>query len=497
MKDLERPYPPGHYPVIVIGSGPGGLQAFYSLRSLGVRCALLSSDDSAGGMFRRFPLFQRLISWTKPYCSAQRGTRAYQRYDWNSLIADDPSDQSLVADHMDGTSYFPARSEMEQGIVGFVERSRLPVRYSCTWLSTSIEGSQFVLDTSDGRYSCDAAVIAVGMTQAWKPVIPGIDEVPHYVETKPAEYYRGKRVFIIGKRNSGFEVADALLPFASKIVLGSPRPTKLSVLTRSTEGARARYLQPYEDFILGGGTVILDAAIQSVERTGEGYRVRAKGTVRPGDFDIDVDEVVAATGFTTPLADLPSLGVSTFMNGRLPAQTPLWESASVPGVYFAGSITQGAVGLRKYGISSNSAAVQGSRHNARILARHIAAKHFDISSQHTEMKPDDVSDFVVREASEAPELWNQPSYLARVLSFSDGRVFDEGIDPLALFVDSSGPDAVAITVETDDKGDIHPAIYVRKGGSVSEQLLDSSPMHDFTTPDHRAHVDSIIAPFLG
>ena len=46
------------------GFGPGGLQATYFLRRLGIDCALLSADEGPGGMFRRFPLFERLISWT-------------------------------------------------------------------------------------------------------------------------------------------------------------------------------------------------------------------------------------------------------------------------------------------------------------------------------------------------------------------------------------------------------------------------------------------------
>jgi hypothetical protein len=31
----ERPFPPGDYPLVVVGSGPGALQVSYSLRRLG------------------------------------------------------------------------------------------------------------------------------------------------------------------------------------------------------------------------------------------------------------------------------------------------------------------------------------------------------------------------------------------------------------------------------------------------------------------------------
>ncbi|MEA2632612.1 MAG: hypothetical protein QOE66_2831 [Chloroflexota bacterium] len=67
-----RPFPPGEYPVVVVGSGPGALQVAYSLTQMGVDHAVVSADPSPGGMFRRWPFFQRLLSWTKPYSPAAR-----------------------------------------------------------------------------------------------------------------------------------------------------------------------------------------------------------------------------------------------------------------------------------------------------------------------------------------------------------------------------------------------------------------------------------------
>ena len=488
----DRPFPPGTYPVVVVGSGAGGLQTSYSLRRLGVEHAVISADERPGGMFQRFPLFQRLITWTKPHAVADRVSRAYEWYDWNSLLADVEDHRALVARFMDGTSYFPARPEMEQGLAAFAELADIRVRYGCLWEGTRRDDDGFVIQTSDGEYRCRAGVFAVGMTEAWKPDIPGLEHVPHYVETRPPREYAGKRVFVIGKRNSGFEVADGLLPWASQIVLGSPRPARISVLTHSTAAARARYLQPYEDHVLGGGTIVLDAAIERVERTGDGFRVIAEGTTRPVTLALDVDDVIAATGFGTPLGDLPDLGVSTFYQGRLPAQTPFWESASVPGIFFAGSITQGAIGMKKYGIPSNSAAVHGFRYNARVLARHLAAR-LGLDTPRPALAKDDVLPFLLDEVARGPELWNQRSYLCRVVTFdpADGAM-DDGIHPLAHFVDAAGPDAVAVTIETDAEGDIHPAVYVRRRGSVSEHLMESDPMLDFSTGEHRKHLSTIL-----
>ena len=73
VTESARPFPPGAYPVVVIGSGPGGIQVSYALRRNGIEHAVISEDPSPGGMFRRWPHFQRLLSWTKPHAPVPRG----------------------------------------------------------------------------------------------------------------------------------------------------------------------------------------------------------------------------------------------------------------------------------------------------------------------------------------------------------------------------------------------------------------------------------------
>ena len=98
---------------------------------------------------------------------------------------------------------------------------------------------------------------------------------------------------------------------------------------------------------------------KAVEREGGHYRVKTKGSDGRA-LDFEMDDVIAATGFTCPLRDLAQIGVATFGQSHLPAQTPFWGSATVPGIYFAGTIMQGSQGLRKHGIPSNSGAVCSS-----------------------------------------------------------------------------------------------------------------------------------------
>lgn len=483
----SRPHPPGDYPVVVVGSGPGAIQVSYSLGRLGVRHALLSADPVAGGMFRRFPFFQRLLSWTKLDAPYPRGSRPYEWYDWNSLLGEEPSHRAIMPELMDGTSEFPSRPEMERGIATFVERTGLQVRYGTPWVGTRRDGERFVIQTPDGDYRCTVAIFAVGVAEPWMPPTPGIEHARHYVDTREPDSYAGKRLFIVGKQNSAFELASGLLHRASRIVLASPRPTVLSVNTHSLLGVRARYVQPKEDAILGGGVFLLDASVERIERTERCLVVHTRSTATSTALPIEADEVIAATGFTAPLRDLTALGVSVFGQSRLPTMTNFWESATVPGIYFAGTIGQGVAGLRKYGLPANSGAVHGARYNARILARYVAERHFGVAPERPMIRPADAVNYLLEEATTAPELWNQKSYLCRVLVRDEGGgLRDDGILPLAWFVDSDGPDAVAMTVETDDTGDIHPAVYVRRDGRTDAGTeLPSHPLHEFRTSDHR------------
>jgi thioredoxin reductase len=446
-------------------------------------------------MFRRFPIFERLISWTKPDAPVPRTTREYEWYDHNSLAGEREDVRGLAPEFMDRAFDVPARSEMEAALMAFVERAGVRVRYGCEWTGTrrDDEGG-IVLETTDGEYRCRFAVFAIGVTQPWVPAIPGAELGAHYVETRPAAGYRDRSVVIIGKRNSGFEIGNGLLPWARKLVLVSPRPVQIGLLPYSP--LRVRYLQPYEEYVRGGaGTFVVDAAITGIERSNGALRVVAEGTTRPGRLEFEADDVILATGFQAPLLDLRELGVTTVLNDRIPALSPFFESISAPGLFFAGNVSSGSKGVRKHGVAPNSTSVNGFRYNAAVLARHLADR-LGVARPAPRIEPDELVPFLARELAGAPELWIQKNFLARVVSISGGEARDQGILPLEHFLDSGGEDAVAAVIEMDPEAVIYPALYVRRDGRIAEHELPPHPVHAFDGREYRLELEAILRPLL-
>ncbi|MGH3114974.1 MAG: hypothetical protein ACRDOP_16040, partial [Gaiellaceae bacterium] len=125
-------------------------------------------------------------------------------------------------------------------------------------------------------------------------------------------------------------------------------------------------------------------------------------------------------------------------------------------------------------------AVHGFRYNARVMARHLAETHLGHPCPRERVELDRLVPYLLEEASSAPELWAQKSYLARAVA-EDGA---SEIVPLAGFLDEAGPDAVAIAVEMNADGGVYPAVYVRRGGEIAERLLPSQQLNDFRGPDY-------------
>ena len=440
-------------------------------------------------MFRRWPFFQRLLSWTKPYAPEARTARDYQRYDWNSLIADEPELRSLQAEFMDGSSYFPSRPEMEPSLAAFAERAgdrgplRLPLgadararraptaRCSCSRRPTA-------------NTAADASCWPWASRSRGAQSPPGIEHARHYAETREAASYAGKRLFIIGKQNSGFELASGLAAWASKIIVSSPSPAKTSVQTRSLVGVRARYVQPFEDNFLGLGVSILDAAIDAIvhaggalpggpqadrQREGRSASRSTRSSPRPGS--------PVRCGTCRPWASRPSGGA------KLPAVTPIWESGDRARHLLRRHHQPGRGRPKKHGIPANSGAVHGHRYNALILARHIAETHFGVDDRAPARRPGRPRGLPVAARPPAPRSCGtrrrtSPGSSRSPTAASATRASCRSSTPWTAMTQ----DVITMTVEADGTGALYPVAYCRRNGRLEEHALPGHPLLDFTTP---------------
>jgi hypothetical protein len=100
--------------------------------------------------------------------------------------------------------------------------------------------------------------------------------------------------------------------------------------------------------------------------------------------------------------------------------------------------------------------------------------------------------------SSSPELWHQKAYLAWVgTAAADGGYVDEGIQPLAHALDTSGPDAIILTIEANDHGEIYPVVYLRTSRGVEEIVLEPDTFQDFSGPRHRRAFEDAVTRLAG
>ena len=252
---------------------------------------------------------------------------------------------------MDGTSYFPSRPEMEANLVAFAERAGVEVRYGCRWTATrtvSTGGRRPVRGRDDRRRLSlprarrrgrrRRAVHAAGR-RAWSTRTT----TPTSGRSRPTP---DQRVLIIGKQNSGLRAGERAAAVGSpadrRVAVegppvgrharrwsGSGRATSSRSRTTSWAAASASSMPPST-----GSSVVRDGRLT----------VHLRRTDGGGDLAVEVDDVISATGFVTPLLDLPELGVQTFGASRLPVQTPWWESATRPGHLLRGHHRPGRQG---------------------------------------------------------------------------------------------------------------------------------------------------------
>jgi putative flavoprotein involved in K+ transport len=301
---------------------------------------------------------------------------------------------------------WPSRDRVAEYLQHYAERQALDVRAGVEVERLDRGDASWIVTTADGALETERVVIATGHSNV--PFLPewpgaGATEITHSSGYRNPAPYVGRRVLVVGAGNSGAEIAvDVADGGAAEVALSVRTPP--SIVRRDTLGFPSQVLgiatthlpipvvdrisaglrrislpdlspyglpapaRPYSDFLRRRVLPILDVGIVKAVQTG---RVRVVAAVERFEDHaavladatrIEVDAVIAATGFRTGLE--PLVGHLGVLNERgEPLVHAGQEHPQAPGLHFVGyQVTLGGT-FRLVGIE------------AKQLARVVASGH--------------------------------------------------------------------------------------------------------------------------
>lgn len=398
---------------LVIGAGPAGLQAGYFLQQAGRSYLIVESGPAPGTFFTRFPRHRKLISINKVH-TGWDDPELNLRTDWNSLLSDEGAPLFTART----PRYFPDAGDMVGYLADFAAAHRLRIRHGTRVTGITRPGGaatgDFLARDQDGNtYRARRLIVATGVRLPYVPDIEGVRTAERYgeVSTDPAGF-TGQRVLVVGRGNSAFETADNLVETAAVIHVAGPGSLKLAWQTHFVGHLRAVNNNFLDTYQLKSQNALLDGHILRIRQQPDGTYVVSVSfsRVREAVKDIVYDRVILATGFRfDPSIFAPDCRPELTINDRFPAQTDAWESPNVPGLYFAGTITQ----VRDFK-KSTSGFIHGFRYGVRALHRILEARYHDRPwpARGLPATAGAVTDAVIARVNRSSALWQLFGFLA-------------------------------------------------------------------------------------
>jgi thioredoxin reductase len=399
---------------LVIGAGPAGLQLGYYLEKAGRNYLILESGDSVGTFFQRYPRHRQLISINKVY-TGYDDTEINLRWDWNSLLCDD---DALLFKHY-SRDYFPNADRLVDYLQDFAKHYALQVKCNSQVVNISRDGDFRVEDCHGNLYIAKRVIIAAGFTQLYMPPIPGVELAEKYTEmsTDPEDFL-GDRVLIIGKGNSAFETADALVSTTAMLHIVSRDPIKLAWKTKYVGHLRAVNNNVLDTYQLKSQNVVIDSHIQEIRKEGDEYVVTFQSGHAFEETDVvRYDRVLLCAGWQMDASIFdetcrPELAI----DNRFPAQTSEWESTNIPDLYVAGTLMH----MRDFK-KKQSGFIHGFRYNVQLLAQILDRKYEqqEIPCASIAGDAETLTAALLATINRSSALWQQTGFLCAAVRIND------------------------------------------------------------------------------
>jgi hypothetical protein len=176
---------------------------------------------------------------------------------------------------------------------------------------------------------------------------------------------------------------------------------------------------------------------------------------------------------------------------RFPEQTPAFESTTVPGLYFTGTLTQ-----QRDFKKSTSGFIHGFRYGVRALHRILANRYHDTPWPATELdpSPDAISDAVVARVNRSSALWQQFAVMGDVVTVSGGTARYAEEVPVAYIADGGLGPAEHRFVTTLEYGPDHDTVDPFDISIPRVAENDAANAHDasYLHPVVRYHRDGVL-----
>jgi thioredoxin reductase len=391
---------------IIVGAGPAGTQLSYYLQRVGADYLTLERDEAPGHFFRHFPRHRRLISINKVHTTST-DPEIRLRWDWNSLLHDAPE---LPFAKYSG-EYFPHADDLVRYLGDFQQLHRLAIRFGTGVERIEKDGDGFAVHTADGALYARCVVVATGWGLPHVPAIRGIEHAVGYedMSTDPLDY-AGRRVLIVGKGNSAFETASAILGHASMVHLASRHPLRLAWNTKHPGDVRGQHGAVLDSYQFKTLHSVLDCTVDEIRPVGDHFEVDITYVHADGERAVlEYETVIRCTGFRMDTglfggACRPEM----VRDGRMPAVGPDWQSTSVDGLYFAGTIAQDHDFKR-----ASSAFIDGFRYNLRALTA-MLSERYDGTALPCDKLPADpqrLTSAILDRVNWSSALWTQFEFL--------------------------------------------------------------------------------------
>ncbi len=411
---------------IIIGAGPGGLQMGFFLQKKGLDYLILEKSNRAGDFFSRQPVHRTLISINKKYNFFEED-EFNQRHDWNSLLSDDPEMRfTKYSDEL-----FPHADDMCRYLQDYADHFKLNIKYKTEVKKISkTKSGDFHVATRNGKiYQSSVLLMGLGATLPNIPEeIEGMKHTVNYGDQPlNLDFYRNKRVGILGGGNSAFETASYLAPVAAFVHVFVEKPLKMAWDTHFVGDLRAINNTVIDMYQLKSLHAILNPRIKKITKI-PGNKVQTtheydypKSKV-PGTLQLtrEYEIIINCTGWKWVNTSLYDKSARPEISdcGKLPRLTETWESVNIPGLYFIGGA------MKSIDQKAASGFIHGFRYNVRTLANILAERYEDKPYPFKTFKPfdwDKFLDFMYERYSVSAGLFQLFGFLCDTLIFSSDK----------------------------------------------------------------------------